>query len=303
MTELAVRTGLNGHAELSLVDRADAAIARLTAWASAAQATYKMAENLVQTSFVPESFRGKPMEATAAMLAGAEVGLNPMASLRSFDVIQGTAAPRANTLRAIVQGAGHEIRVAESNNTRAVVTGRRRGERDWQQSVWTIERAAKLKLTGKDNWQKQPQAMLIARATAECCRLVAMDAILGIPYAAEELADDIELAAPSAEAKPKTRRMQRAPMSVPEPVLEEPDTGVVAAADALDDPISQQQMRLMQKLFIDAGVTDAQDKRDYCTQRLGREITSVTDLSKHEAGVVIDALTPVEDPPFDEEAS
>jgi hypothetical protein len=295
MTELAVRNTLNGHAELSLVDRADAAIARLTAWAAAAQATYKMAENLVQTSFVPEAFRGKPMEATAAMLAGAEVGLNPMASLRSFDVIQGTAAPRANTLRAIVQGAGHEIRVVEATSTRAVVTGRRRGERDWQQSVWPIERAAKLKLTGKDNWQKQPQAMLVARATAECCRLVAMDAILGIPYAAEELADDIESGAAAPEAKPKTRRMQRAPVAPPEPELEEP-----ATENGDDDPISQQQMRLMQKLFTDAGITEAQDKRDYCTQQLGRNISSVGELSKWDANKVIDALTPVEEPPFDE---
>lgn len=297
MTELAVRNTLNGHAELSLVDKADAAIARLTAWAAAAQATYKMADNLVGTSFVPEAFRGKPMEATAAMLAGAEVGLNPMASLRAFDVIQGTAAPRANTLRAIVQSAGHEIRVAESSDTRAIVEGRRRGERDWQRSVWPIERAAKLKLTGKDNWQKQPQAMLIARATAECCRLVAMDAILGIPYAAEELADDIELGAAAApEVKPKTRRMQRAAVTPAEPELEPP-----AGPDEQDDPISQQQMRLMQKLFTDAEITDPQAKRDYCTQRLGREITSVTDLSKHEASKIVDALTPVEDPPFEEE--
>lgn len=295
MTELAVRTALNGSGELTIVDKADAAVARLTQWATAAQATYKMAENLVNTSFVPQAFRGKPMEATAAMLAGAEVGLNPMASLRSFDVIQGTAAPRANTLRAIVQSAGHQVVLAESTDTRAIVRGRRRGEQNWQESIWTIERARKLKLTGKDNWQNQPQAMLIARATAECCRLVAMDAIMGIPYAAEELWDDIELpmADTAAEAaKPKTRKVQRTTVAQ-EPSLE--PHGVDAV-----EPLSKQQMSLMQKLFTDAGITEAQAKRDYCTQQLGREITSVADLSVADASKVIDTLTPVQEPPFDE---
>jgi hypothetical protein len=190
VTEIALRH----DAELAVVtDRADAAVARLTQWAAAASATHKMAQTLVETSFVPQAFRGKPVEATAAMLAGAEVGLNPMASLRAFDVIQGTAAPRALTLRAIVQSMGHEIRVVESTPERATVEGRRKGEETWQLSDWTIARAKQLKLTGKENWQNQPQAMLLARATAECARLIAADAILGIPYAAEELRDSPEL--------------------------------------------------------------------------------------------------------------
>jgi len=192
MTEIAIRD--ERPAELATVtDRADAAVARLAQWAAAASATHKMAQTLVETSFVPQAFRGKPVEATAAMLAGAEVGLSPMASLRAFDVIQGTAAPRANTLRAIVQSMGHEIRVVESTDITAVVEGRRKGEQTWQRSVWTIERARRLKLTGKDNWQGQPQAMLVARATGECARLIASDAILGIPYTAEEVRDHPEL--------------------------------------------------------------------------------------------------------------
>ncbi|WP_427422688.1 hypothetical protein [Lysinibacillus fusiformis] len=192
MTEIAIRTEPTTEMALA-TDRADAAVDRLARWAAAASATHKMAQTLVETSFVPQAFRGKPVEATAAMLAGAEVGLSPMAALRSFDVIQGTAAPRANTLRAIVQSMGHQIRVVESTDTVAIVEGCRRGEDTWQRSEWTIDRARRMKLTGKDNWTNQPQAMLVARATAECARLIASDAILGIPYAAEEIRDHPEL--------------------------------------------------------------------------------------------------------------
>src|SRR4029077_20494647 len=81
----------------------------LVEWAQAAQAAHELAESLVRTSFAPEKFRGKPGEATAAILAGSEVGCSPMAALRAFDIIGGVATPRAITLRAIVQSLGHEI--------------------------------------------------------------------------------------------------------------------------------------------------------------------------------------------------
>src|SRR4029077_20960866 len=91
----------------------------LVEWAQAAQAAHELAESLVRTAFAPVQYRGKPGAATAAILAGSEGGLSPMASLRAFDIIAGTATPRALTLRAIVQSLGHEIIVDESTTTRA----------------------------------------------------------------------------------------------------------------------------------------------------------------------------------------
>ena len=161
------------------------AVQRLGEWAQSADAAFRVAERLVQSAFVPVAFRGKPIEAAAAILAGSEVGLSPMAALRSFDVIQGQAAPRAITLRAVVQSFGHEVVVVESTATRCLMRGRRRGSSGWQQSLWTIDRAKDLGLTGKEGWKKQPTAMLVARATSEICRLVAADAILGIGYTTE----------------------------------------------------------------------------------------------------------------------
>lgn len=169
------------------------AVAELATWAQSARAAHDVAVQLCQTSFVPQSFRDKPHEATAAILSGLEVGLSPMAALRSYDVISGTAAPRAATLRAILQSRGHRIWVHEATATRAIVRGSRAGESQIQESVWTMDRAKQLGLAGKDNWRKQPQAMLVARATAECARLVASDAILGIAYTVEELVDDQEI--------------------------------------------------------------------------------------------------------------
>jgi len=201
-------------------------VSELMQWAMDAGEAHKIATSLVKTAFVPDSMRGKADEATAAILTGQEIGLAPMAALRSIDIISGTPAMRAHALRGLVQSKGHEVWLEEANSTRAIVCGRRKGTEQIQKSVWTIDRAKALGLAGRDQWRKQPQAMLVARATSECCRLVASDVILGIPYAIEELQDADE-SVPS-EAKPSKRTARRKPakpiedVQLPEPEVEPP---------------------------------------------------------------------------------
>ncbi|NUQ95178.1 MAG: hypothetical protein HOY79_00995 [Streptomyces sp.] len=159
----------------------------LMAWAQEADLAYQMAQKLAATSFVPQSLRGKPGDITAAILAGAELGLKPMATLKSIDVIQGTPALRAHAMRAVVQNQGHEIELVESTDTHCVMRGRRKGAEAWQQIEWTIDRARLMGLLNKDQWKKNPKGMLVARCTGELCRLIASDALHGMPYVSEEL--------------------------------------------------------------------------------------------------------------------
>jgi hypothetical protein len=159
----------------------------LVQWAYEARQAAQIAASLAQTSFVPASLRGKPQDITAAILAGQELGLQPMASLRSMDVIQGTPALRAHAMRGLVQSRGHSVQVVESTTTKCVMRGRRHGEDEWQEVEWDLDRAAMLGLVGKSEWKKQPKTMLLARATGEVCRLIASDVLYAMPYAAEEL--------------------------------------------------------------------------------------------------------------------
>lgn len=305
MNEIAVReTGAQ------LADYRSSAMQRLGEWAESAQAAHQVATQLVQTSFVPEAFRGNPGEATAAILAGSEVGLSPMASLRSFDIIQGTAAPRAITLRAIVQSLGHDIILEESTATRCKVRARRSGTSEWQTVVWTTDRAKGLNLLGKHNWKAQPQAMLVARATSEAARLIAADAILGIPYSAEEIADGAAeagsaTATPPTQQPSGTRRMSRPQRSAPQgdggaeasPVAsdaadEEPQgSGDGTAPTSTETPmITPAQTRKIGVLMRDAELTDRSAALAYAGQVIGREIGSRNELTKREAGQVIDQL-------------
>jgi hypothetical protein len=186
MTELSVHDGNEPERTEPL---AVSHTSELVQWAYDASQAHKIAQSLARTSFVPASLRGKPEDITAAILAGQELGLRPMASLRSMDIIQGTPALRAHAMRGLVQSRGHAVQLVESTETKCVMRGRRAGEQDWQEVVWTIERANRLGLTGKNEWKKQPQTMLVARATGEICRLVAADALYAMPYASEELYD------------------------------------------------------------------------------------------------------------------
>lgn len=269
------------------------AVARLADWAQSAQAAHSVATSLVQTSFVPEQFRNKPHEATAAILAGAEVGLSPMASLKSFDIIQGTAAPRALTLRAIVQSQGHEMLMDESTATRCKMRGKRRGSSEWVNVVWTMDRAKALGVTNKANWQKQPQAMLVARASGELARLIAADAILGIGYSIEEIADGFSDDTQIVESKPTTakRTMKRKPPTEVESESEptEVEAEIVNAPAGTDALRTEDQSKKMFAQFGELGITERDHYSRYIGKVLGYEKESSKELTITEASQVIEA--------------
>jgi hypothetical protein len=158
----------------------------LQKWAQEAAAISGIANALAGTSLAG-AYRNDRDAIVAVILAGHEVGLQPMTSLKSIDVIQGQPALRAHAMRAIVLKAGHEVELVESDAQHCVMRGRRKGAETWQTVEWDMQRAAQMKLTEKSEWKKQPKTMLIARATGEICRLIAADALHGMPYVAEEL--------------------------------------------------------------------------------------------------------------------
>jgi hypothetical protein len=248
----------------------------LELWARKAQSAAVYAEAVCATSMVPAAYRSKPAEATAAILAGAELGFSPMASLRAFDNIQGVPAPKAMTLRAVVQAAGHEVRIAESTPERAVVDGRRKGDTEWQTSIWTIERASLMEQFKKNpNYKQNPAAMLVARATAEVCRWIASDAIMGMPYAAEEIADE--------------------PAIAPAPAVHRLSVAELDAAPTVDqEMVGDDQRKRMFALWRDLGY-DGDANREarlaITAKILGLDsLESSSDLTRADADQVIAAL-------------
>lgn len=159
----------------------------LMAWAQEADIAYQMATKLAATSFVPQSLRGKPGDIAAAILAGSELGLKPMATLKSIDIIQGTPALRAHAMRGLLQSQGHKIELIESRDDYCKMRGQRNDSEAWQVVEWDTARAQRMGLLSKDQWKKNPKGMLVARATGDICRLIASDALHGMAYVSEEL--------------------------------------------------------------------------------------------------------------------
>jgi hypothetical protein len=289
----------------------------LRSWFAEAEAASSIARQVADTPFVPDSLKrwavAPTKEApgridldatvavvTAALLAGQELGFSPMASLRSMDIIKGTPALRAIALRALVQKHGHDIVVVESTMTRAVVRGCRQGG-DVQESVWTLDRAKLLGLypgTEYGQWRKQPQSQLVARATAEAARWIAADAILGLPYIAEELrdapdelppadlADEQDAAAPhpaaTRNARKRTLRALAAPVTPPTPP---PNPAPPTPT------ITNEQIKLLNGALRAHGLTRRADAAAAVSRWVGREVKGSTDLSFDEAERALAAIS------------
>jgi hypothetical protein len=210
MTDLMVR-------ESAEVETVSTTVMGLAAWAQEAAAAYQVAQSLAKTSFVPKGFQGRPDEITAAILVGQEIGLSPMAALRSIVMVHGTPSLTANAMRGIVQAKGHRIWVESESATKAVVCGQRLGDEQVQRSEWTIQRAEQAGFPAKNpNWKSQPQNMLVSRATSTMARMIASDALLGLAYSKDELEDGL-----SPEPVKKTVR-RKTLAAVPQPELSEP---------------------------------------------------------------------------------
>lgn len=206
----------------------------LQKWAQEAAAISGIANAIASTSLAG-AYRNDRDAIVAVILAGHEVGLQPMTSLKSIDVIQGQPALRAHAMRAIVLKAGHEIELVESDAQHCVMRGRRKGAEAWQTVEWDLGRAAQMKLTEKSEWKKQPKTMLIARATGEICRLVAADALHGMPYVAEELGGYVHGEIIQQKQAPLSLASLTAPAATPAPEPQQRDASDVVDVDTDDE--------------------------------------------------------------------
>lgn len=219
---------------------AEAARHMLLSHAEMMHTAYQLASKMVNTSMVPTRFQGadKADDATAAILYGAELGLNPIQSLQRIIPIHGMPSMEARTMVALLKSRGYRIRTASQSPTSVTVIGWDL-EGEQYESTWTIERA---KLAGyvpvpvdekslkrpdvKTDWAGEeksgrngkyyvvagnmkyitdPQAMLKAKAQSELCRDMAPDVLLGISYTSEELLSERWDDAPPASRPARAR--------------------------------------------------------------------------------------------------
>jgi hypothetical protein len=154
------------------------------------------------SSLAPDALRGRPQDALIVLMAGRELGLAPMQSMRMLSVIKGKVTLAADATVALVRRSGEcvEWRLVETTAQRATYTTRRKGDTEPTTLTWTIEQAQRAGLTGGQGWRSYPEAMLRARCASALARVVYPDLVAGI-YDPDELATPVE-SAPRQEPAP-----------------------------------------------------------------------------------------------------
>lgn len=149
---------------------------------------------LVGTGFLPKAIQA-PGQAVAVILAGKDLGLSAMQSLRGLNIIEGKIGLNADMMLALLIRGGVRHQWIESNEKVATLKVERPGFEPltYSYSMEMAERAGLTKASPRtgaaSNFTKHPAAMLRARCVSAVARAYAPDLAMGI-YLPEELSGD-----------------------------------------------------------------------------------------------------------------
>lgn len=301
---------------VATLDGASDALARLGEWVEAARHAHQLVAPLVGTAFVPDSYKPKVdpratpeqkaearevaiANATAAVLQGITLGLDPMTALQQIYIVHGRPGMYAKMMVALVQAHGHEVWTEDLSDTRAVVGGRRRGSDIAERITVTMDQARKAGWTRNEAYGKTPQDMLWARAASRVCDRIASDVLKGIA-SIEAVQDELTPANSNGTRTVTPRKRVTAVVGRPEPEVEPPLDAeeTQPATDESEDvePITAPQQRKLHALLRDKGLGDRDAGLRAISMILGRAVESTKELTKADAMTVIDRLEDLPEP-------
>lgn len=162
---------------------------------------FRLAGALKQAGgFLPAHIRNEG-ELVAIILAGRELGLSPMTSLRSINLIKGRVTLSADAQLALMVRAGAKFHWASDGGNDCAELHITRPGQETHVQRFTMEDAKRAQLAGGENWRKYPQAMLRARCVSAAAKAYFPDVLAGV-YVPEEL-EEAEKPAPVRRVAPK----------------------------------------------------------------------------------------------------
>lgn len=207
---------------------------------AAMDAASRLAGALCATEMVPKQYRGKPDDGAAAILYGAELGMNATQALQNVMVINGKPGVEARTMVALLAKQGYLVETVESSDTSVTVRGTAPNGHE-ETSTWTIDRAAQAGYTSNALYKKIPEQMLYAKAATEVCRKIAPHVLMGIAYSTEELRLEGAVKATAVRKDSPSRGSAglRAAIEKPERDVQDADVEDQDGAAALSEPAFQ----------------------------------------------------------------
>ena len=128
---------------------------------------------------IPKSYRGN----TGAVLLANEWaharGIDLLTAMQSVAFVQGKPVIDASMQRALAKRSGYRVIVTEASPKSATV---KVSDADGElgSATYTLDDAKRAGLDGKDNWKKNPEDMLVARATTRAMRRFAAEVMVGV---------------------------------------------------------------------------------------------------------------------------
>lgn len=297
----------------------------LLAWSGGLRVAVDVAQQLVDTPFLPVSYWPLPTgmslrdfpgqnpalqhpredetsfarrreiacaAAAAAMLYGGQIGFDPLVAWASIYVVRGKPGLYAEAMEALAKQAGHEIELLELTDRVCRMRGRRKGAERWQEFEFTIERAERAGYAKQNpKYGSDPQSMLHARCRSITARAIAPDVMKGL-RAVEDILDE----APETEqggSRPVTvadvGRVQAAvgpPPTAGSPAPEPPPEPEL-------HPLDESQWRKINARLHEIGVSGT--GRDVARMQVmsrivGRPIERGGELTRDEGQLIIDNL-------------
>lgn len=197
---------------------------------------------------LPRSYRGNPGAVLLAKAWADSRGVDVLTAIQTVAFIDGKPIVDATMQRALADRQGYDVRVVDVSPQAATVEVWR-GETMRGAATYTLEDAASAGLANKQNWQRHPQAMLVARATTQALRWFAPTVVVGIIDA-----DEIDAPADPVQV-----------LTVPTPAAAiAPE--LVEEAEVVEDPAVKSNLEVLKDAVKTAGARQAdliQDARAF----------------------------------------
>ncbi|MBM4522491.1 hypothetical protein GS462_21670 [Rhodococcus hoagii] len=289
-----------GSVELTspgLPDPSDRALERIEKQARAMAAAHQLGSALAGTDMVPRDYKGKPDNATAAILYGAELGLSAIQSLQNVFIVHGKPAMYARTMVALAINAGHQVGEIASSAESVTWFGKRGDTGQEFTAEWTIDRAKQAEYLSNALYKKQPVEMLRAKAQTEVCRTLFADVLLGMAYSVEDLeleGQPIRAKAERVTAGPKRGMAGLADRLGVSSADADPEPGEEAgtAEDGAPaaKPATAADIKKLDAALTNAGIVDQAERRTFLSGRVGRELQAAREMTRNEITAVIEFI-------------
>jgi len=153
--------------------------------------TVQLAEFMAKSGLAPAAFHNKPEACLIAIIAGASLGFNPLQSVKSIAVINGTPCLWGDAMIALVRASPLCEWIKETfEGQTAYCTVKRKGDPEPQMRSYSWDEATQAGLTSKKGtvWQQYSKRMLQMRARGFALRDIFPDVLAGFSMA-EEMRD------------------------------------------------------------------------------------------------------------------